>query len=80
MFIMPVALASHARSLEDSDRRWVVCINGRNDARIALLRQSIVEQCDGNLCAIALAPDAWDEEKAEFWVCLPHDKPAVTDV
>ena len=80
MFIMSVTLASHASSLENSDRRRMVCVNCRNDPRIALLPQSIVEQGDGNLGAVALTPNPWDEEKAELRVLFPNHKPAVTDV
>jgi len=79
MLIAPLALTSHARTLENPDRRWVVCIYCCDDARIAPLRQSIVEQGDGNLGAVALTPDGWDKEKAEFRFTA-HHKPAVTDV
>ena len=68
MFIMLVALAPHARSLENFDRRWMVCINCCGDPRIASLRQSIVEERDGNLGAVSLTPEALGEEKAEFRV------------
>jgi hypothetical protein len=74
-----LALAPHTRSLKNSNRGWMVSINRRDDPWIAPQRQSVVEHRDGNLGAVALSPDATNQQKPNLRI-IPDNKPAVTDV